>query len=290
MQFVANGIIAAGSCALIATGFSLIYSTGRVLHFTVLGIYAVAAYLFYFARISLAFPLFPAVLLSILAAAVIGAGLDTLVFAPLRRRNVSTLLQMIASLGLLVVIQNLIPLIWGDDMKLMAEGEARPGLLFLGARMTPIQIATVGLGCALPLLFWLLLKWLRLGQQVRAVANDPELCRAMGVNNNQVILFASALGSVSIAVAALLAALGTGLTPTMGFDAFLMGAVAAIVGGVGNMPGALLGALLVGLVTNLASWKVSSEWQEVVAFALLMAFLLVRPRGILGRHSSELKV
>jgi branched-chain amino acid transport system permease protein len=118
---------------------------------------------------------------------------------------------------------------------------------------------------------------------LRAVANDSELSSALGLNSGRVIAVAFALGSALAGVAAIFIAYDTDLTPMMGFRAILMGVVAVIVGGVGSIPGALVGGLFVGLAQHLGVWKLPTQWQDAIVFLILIVFLVLRPQGFLGK-------
>ena len=118
---------------------------------------------------------------------------------------------------------------------------------------------------------------------MRAVANDAELARVSGINSGRMILWAFAIGSGLAAVAGILVALDVNMTPTMGMNGLMIGVVAVVVGGVESLPGTVLGALLLGFAQHFGVWAISSQWQNAVAFVVLLALLLVRPQGFLGK-------
>jgi branched-subunit amino acid ABC-type transport system permease component len=130
---------------------------------------------------------------------------------------------------------------------------------------------------------FLFLKYTKKGQAIRAVAIDPELARVSGIESDRVILSTFALGSAMAGVAGILVALNVDMTPTMGMNALLMGVVAVIIGGIESIPGIALGALFLGMAQHLGAWNVGSQWQEAIAFAILLIFLLFRPQGFLGK-------
>ena len=127
------------------------------------------------------------------------------------------------------------------------------------------------------------LKYTKIGQAMRAVANDPELASVTGIETDRVILSTFALGSALAGIAGILVALDVDMTPTMGMNALLMGVVAVIIGGIGSIPGVALGALLLGMAQQFGIWKISSQWQDAIAFVILLIFLLFRPQGFLGK-------
>ncbi len=283
-QLVLNGIIAGSAYALLALGFGLIYSVTRFFHFAHGGVYTFAAYGTFFAVTQLGLSLPGAIIFSITLSAALGAAIDFSVYRPLRIRKAQSTVFLLASLGLFIIIQNFISILFGDDTKSIRRGLVSEGLLVLGARITPIQIVIVAASAGFCFLTWLALHATTMGRVVRAVSNDAELARVVGVNSDRVVVSVFAIGSVLAGVAAIIRSLDSDMTPTIGFEALLMGVVAMIIGGVGSVSGALLGGLFVGLVRNLGVWKLPTEWQDAIVFVVLIAFLLLRPQGFLGRR------
>ena len=125
---------------------------------------------------------------------------------------------------------------------------------------------------------------------MRAVANDPELASVSGIDSGKVILLTFALGSALAGVAGILVAFDVDMIPTMGMNALMMGVVAVIIGGVGSIPGIALGSLLLGMAQHLGVWFISSQWQDAIAFAILLIFLLFRPQGFLGKKIKKANI
>lgn len=281
-QLIANGMIVGSIYGLVALGFGLIYSTTRFFHFAHAAIFTVGAYLTYSGWL-LGLSLTAAIPLAIGGAAILGSLLEVGVYRPLRRNGASSLVLLLASLGLLIIIQNAISLIFGDDTKTMRGSVVAEGLSVFGAIVTPIQITTIAVSVLLSALCWFFIGYSSKGKRISAVANDPELSRIVGIDSDGVILLAVALGSALAAVAAIFIALDTDMTPMMGFSALLMGVAAAIVGGIGSIPGSMLGGLLIGLAQHLGVWKLPTQWQDAIVFLILILFLLLRPQGFLGK-------
>lgn len=281
-QLFVNGLIAGSIYALVALGFGLIYSTTRFFHFAHGAVYAAGAYSTYACWLS-GLSLYIAIPLAVIGTALLGALIDLGIYRPLRKKNASSLILLLASLGLFIVIQNFISLIFGDDTKTIRSGAVTEGLPIFGARITPIQIVIIVVSGALLLLCWSFMQKTKMGKAMRAVANDPELARVVGIETDLVILFTFTLGSALAAVAAILISLDTDMTPMMGFYALLMGVVAVIAGGIGSIPGAALGGLLVGMAQHLGVWKIPTQWQDTIVFLILIFFLLFRPQGFLGK-------
>jgi branched-chain amino acid transport system permease protein len=190
---------------------------------------------------------------------------------------------LLTSLGIYIVLQNMISMTCGDQTR-MVRTTVVEGVDVFGARVTPVQALIMATSVTLIITVWILSKRTRLGLIMRAVAADPELARTLGINNDKVMLCAFGLASGLAGVAGVLVALDVDMTPSMGLNALLLGAVATIVGGVGSIPGVAFGALLIGMAQHLGVWWIGSQWQDAIAFVILLAFLLVRPEGVLGKR------
>ena len=281
-QLFVNGLIVGFGYALVAVSFGLIYSTAGFFHFAHGAVYSFAAYLLYTLTATLKIPPVVGITLSIVGAAALGAAIQTFFYRPLVRRGSNRAVLLLSSLGVMVVIQNLISMTFGDVTLAVRSSEVSEGMTILGARVTAVQITTIVLGFFLSLAIWLWLRLSKTGRMTRAVANEKELSTIVGIDTERTITLAFIVGSGTAAVAAILSAYDTDLTPMMGFRAVLFGAVAAIVGGIGSVPGALFGGLLIGFSQILGGWVLPTQWQDTVAFLILILFLIVKPHGLLG--------
>jgi branched-chain amino acid transport system permease protein len=293
-QLLANGIIAGAIYALVGLGFALVYRTVRFFHFAHGAVYAVGAYAAY-AAMQLMSPrvdelmslgvggLVSSWIVAVAVAAVVGVGIDRLVYLPLRRRKAPALILLIASFGAFIFLQNLLQLIFGAQILTMRTGPVKEGHHVLGAVITDTQIAVMATAVVVLIGLWVLERWTRLGKETRAVSDDGLASSVVGINPERVILWAFILGSALAGLAGILISYETNIEPTMGFNALLKGIIATIIGGIGSIPGAALGGLLLGLAENLGIWKLPAMWKDTIAFALLIIFLLLRPQGILGK-------
>jgi len=295
---LANGVIAGAIYALVGLGFALVYRTVRFFHFAHGAVYAVAAYMAYAATQLLAVRgwwldgggwLLDGVgwILAIGVAAVVGVGIDRLVYRPLRRRKAPALILLIASFGVFIFLQNLLQLVFGAQILTMRTGPVKEGHHVLGAVVTDVQIAIIVVGCLVLVGLVLLEKGARMGKAMRAVADDSLATSVVGINPERIIMWAFVIGSALAGLAGILISYETNIEPTMGFNALLKGIIASIIGGIGSIPGAALGGLFLGLAENLGIWKLPAMWKDTIAFGLLIVFLLVRPQGLLGRKQER---
>lgn len=290
LELVVIGVVVGSIYALLAVGFALIFVTTRLFHFAHGAVYAVAAYTIFFAKQSLGWDILPGMLLALVVAVLVGVGIELGVYRPLRRLGATPLTILIASLGVMIFLQNLLALAFGSDIKNIGAGFPTDIYHVGSLSLTSLQIATVIAAIALFVLLQLYLKFTRTGKAIRAVANNAELSNIIGIGSDRVFILVFAIGSALAAPAALLVSLHTGITPTMGTMAIMVGAVAVIVGGVGSVPGAALGALLIGVAENVGVWRIPSEWQPAIAFGILLVFIIFRPTGFFGQKIRQSEV
>lgn len=289
-QLSVNAISAASVYVLVGVGFALVFRVAKFFHFAHGAVFVVGAYsAFLFARwLSMPFPI--AVLAGVLMSTACGLSIEHIVYRPLRKRGSGPLVLLLASLGMYILLQNLISCVFGDGTKSLRDGEVEAGIGILGARITPTQIVMAGVSASLVIAVATLLKKAKLGRAMRAVAHDRELAVLSGIDTNRIFSWTFALGSALAGIAGILVALDTDMTPTMGMNALMMGVVAVIIGGVSSIPGVVLGALLLGTAQHFGAWGIGSQWQDAIAFFILLAFLLVRPQGILGKQARKATV
>jgi branched-chain amino acid transport system permease protein len=288
-QLLANGLIAGSTYGLVALGFTLIYSVGRFFHFAHAGVICFSGYATLTLMTRAHFSFGVAIAVSIILSALMGVLMEAGVYRPLRKARASSVSLLVASLGLYVVIQNVISMAYGDEVQTLFN-PARAGFLLSEARITPVQLVILSVNAVLYVLVVIFLARTRSGRMVRALASDPELACIFGIDQSRVTLLVFAVGSGLAAVAGILISCDTTLTPTMGFRALLMGVVAAIVGGVGSVPGAIIGGMFIGLVQHFGISVLPTQWQDAIVFAILILFLLVRPQGVLGTPLKKAEV
>jgi branched-subunit amino acid ABC-type transport system permease component len=158
------------------------------------------------------------------------------------------------------------------------------------ARLTDVQVGIVVSNILVWLLIWFLLHRTKIGWMIRAVTDDAELAQIFGISVELVILFTFVLGSAIGGIAGILIAYDIGLTPLLGFQALFLGVVATISGGITSPTGTMLAGLFLGLILQISGWFLPTQWQEAIAFALLLLFLLLRPQGIFGKPVRTAKV
>lgn len=290
LQLLATGVVVGSLYALCALGWGLIY--GTTLHFHVAhgAVFSLAAYYAYVAQKLLHLPLLAAIALAILAAAASGFLIDLLLYQRLERRGAFRTSIFIASLGLLILIENTLAIIFTPDPMRMDIGLLDTSIVIGPVYLTYLHVLTVLLAAAGYVALVLFLKRSRWGQAIRAVSSSPEMARTVGIDLNRVHWVTYAVGSALAAPAGILVAMDVGAEPFRGTRFVLVASVAVIMGGIGSIPGALLGGLFLGLLENLGIWKLPSEWQSAISFGVFLLFILVRPRGFFGRTVKSAEV
>lgn len=285
-----SGLAIGGVYALVALGFALIFGVLRVAQFAHGELYMLSAFL-----VLAVLPALPSagvlqfivvIGLGLAIGAVLGLLVDRAIFQPLA--NAPHIASIISAVGLSIALQYLASFIWGSELHPFVL-VWQPGNLNLGPASVPLLKVIVILSAVILLvLLQAFLLGSRLGRAIRATAIDAETARLMGINTRWAIGIAFAIGSALAGAAGVLVAALYGVTySTMGQPALLKGYTATIVGGVGNLPGAVLGGLLLGLFEVLLSSVISPTWVDAIVYALLFAVLALRPQGLLGRAVAE---
>lgn len=273
--------------SLVSLGFVVIYRTVKFLHFAHGAVYTAGAYVAYSLVIQLGHGLIIAFLESMALAAVLGIVIDRAVYFPLRKRKSSNLTFLLASFGIFILLQNLIQLIYGAQIRTVRTGPVKEGYHLFSAVITSTQIMILVASIIFMIGLWAFIVKTRLGKAMSAVSDDPVAASLVGISPEKTIMLCFAIGSALAGAAGILISLETNIEPTMGFTAILKGIIASIVGGIGSIPGAMLGGFFIGITENLGIAWIPSGWKDVIAFGILIIFLIVRPQGILGKKEQK---
>lgn len=294
VQQVFNGLTVGGIYALIALGYTMVYGVMRLINFAhgdlcILGAFIGLTVLSgdVGSGHSGAALLLLAFVLAIVVVAAAGVVLELVAYRPLRRAD--RLAAVVSALGASVLIENGIMIVWGPNVHVFpADLLAATAWNVAGAMITFVQVMIIVASVVLMAALYVFVHHTRFGTAIRAVAIDQDTARLMGINVNRVILSVFVIGPALGAIGGLF--IGVYYREayfTMGWTYGLYAFIAAILGGIGNIPGAMLGGVLLGLFNAFAAGYVSSSWQDAITFALLIAILLVRPTGLLGERVAE---
>lgn len=294
IQVLADGVVAASFITLGVVGLSLIYnilnfptfaqgdhiSTGA---YFALALVALAGTVGSVAGLGFGWPMIGALVAATILNGVVALALDRAIFARLRRRQASRISLIMASFGVALMLRHLIVVFAGHDPHYYSF-VIEPALDIGGARLTRNELVTILVTLALVFCLHLFLTRTWMGKAMRAVAENPGLARVNGIDVDGVIRWTWLIGAGLAAVAGGLFGLAVQLHPFMGFELLLPMFAALIVGGMTNIYGAMLGALLIGVAEALTVKFLAPEYRQAVSFLAVIAVLLVRPQGILGER------
>ncbi len=283
-QILLNAIIAGAIYSLIALGFTLIYSAARFFDLGYGALAAAGGYAVYYFYDVLGVSLAPAIALGVLIAAALGVLIEIFIYRPLRVRKSSNTVMLVASLGVLTLVQAGLAMLFTSQFHTLSKNAAGERVFSVfGGAITETQVIILAAALFIMVALALTLRYTLFGKAVRAVADDEEVASVVGINTKRIMAYVFFIGTAIGGVAGIGTGFDTGLQPTIGLTLLLKGVVAAIIGGIGSIWGAALGAFLLALIENLGAWQFSGEWKDAIAFAVLIVFLLFRPQGILGK-------
>ncbi len=278
LELLINGIAAGGAYALFAVGLTMIYGIFRFINFAHGEFIAWGAYgVLLFLSPPFGLPIWLAIPAALALSVGIALASERIAFRPLTGRSPVTLL--IASIGVSFVLRGIIQFIFGADLQSYGV-EITGRVQFFGLVITTIQLAMLGLSLAFFVGLYLLLRYTLLGKTLRAVADNAELFGIMGLPLARVRAVVWSLGALFAATGGILLALDTNLEPYMGLTNLLKAFAAVLLGGAGNVFGALIGGLIIGIGENLGTAIISPGYKDLIAFAVVVVMLLFRPRGL----------
>ncbi|MEW6265637.1 MAG: branched-chain amino acid ABC transporter permease [Thermodesulfobacteriota bacterium] len=279
LQLVVNGIISGGNYALAAIGYTMVYGILKFINFAHGSVAMVGAYIsFVLAMSFLNVPFTAVFFLSMFLTAILGIIIEKVAYKPLR--HAPKLAPLTTAVAVSFVLDAGIMILVGTDIKTYTVSYQvyNLGPVFI----TSVQIIIIAASLTFMLGLYLLLNKTKLGKAIRAVADDIDLSEIAGINTNFTISAVFAIGSALAAASGILIGLDSNLQPTMGFIITVKAFAAVILGGLGNVYGAIVGAFIIGLVENLGVWYIPPVWKDSIAYGILILGLLLKPAGLFG--------
>jgi len=281
-QLVLNGLMAGTILAVPAIGFTAIYAVLRFPNFAIASHLTIGAFAGWLANVSLGLPAALAVGVAFAAAGVAGVVSDELILKPLRPAGALT--TAIAAVALTLVLENVIRFVFGNDLRGYALPIRRDWQV-AGLRIAPQQVQNFGMAVVAMAAVFLFLAFTRTGKAMRAVADNPTLASVKGIDTDRVARLTTFVAMGLAGVGGMLVGLDTSIDPLTGFRVILSVFAAAVVGGLGSIPGAVVGALTIGIGEELSLLVLAPAYRTVVGFAAILLVLTLRPRGILGERA-----
>jgi len=294
-QELVNGITTGALYSLIALGFSMVYGVLKLLNFAHGDLYMVGAYIGFFviqffggaAHVSIPVPLLLVIMFVLAAGLVGGLGMAIERFAYRPLRDAPRIAPLITAIGISFFLESAALLLFGAQYRVYNTSDfisLSSGIRIGSVTIDSVQILVLASGLVLMTGLRMLVNRTKLGKQMRAVAGDREAAEMLGINVNFTIAATFFLGSALAGVAGVMAGLlFNQVTNTIGFIAGLKAFTAAVVGGIGSIPGAMLGGLLIGIAESFVTGYISSTFTNLIVFGLLIVVMLARPSGLLGR-------
>lgn len=280
-QLIVNGIIAGATYAVAAIGYHMVYGALKFVNFAHGSVAVFGAYIAW--SLSVGFfqlPLVPAFVLAVILTALLGMFIERVAYRPLR--SAPKLAPMASAMAVALMLDATTMMVIGSDLKRFDIPVAQ-GLQLGPVLVTEVQLAILGTSLLFLVVVWLLLSLTRLGKSIRAVADNPDLAEACGINSNRVISATFGIGSALAAGAGILIGMDVALQPTMGFVIMVKSYAAVVLGGLGNVVGAVIGSFTIGLAENIGVWVIPPVWKDAIAYGILILGLLIRPTGLFGK-------
>lgn len=287
IQQVIYGIHVGSIYALIALGYTMVYGIVKLINFAHGDILMMGAYFGLVSIITFDLPFGVAILISMIGCAVLGVIVERIAYKPLR--NAPRISALITALGVSLFLENIFKVMFGADTRKMAVPEFLSNSLTVGnLQISYVTLFTVTLTIICMILLQVIVKRTKVGKAMRAVSEDTQAARLMGINVDRTISMTFAIGSALAALGGVLySATYTQVEPYMGMMPGLKAFIAAVLGGIGIIPGAMFGGFILGLVENLSIAYISSTWSNAIVFGILILLLLFKPAGILGKNIRE---
>lgn len=285
LQQLINGVQVGSIYALIALGYTMVYGIVKLINFAHGDILMIGSYFTLIGITALGLPVGLVIIITIAVCAIIGMLIDQVAYRPLR--DSPRISALITSLGMSLFLENLFALNFTSNPRRFPS-LISGGIEFGDLRIKWITVATVGIAIACMVVLDLLVNKTKVGKAMRAVSEDKPAARLMGINVNRIIAITFAIGTALGAIGGILYSCNAiQINPLMGVTPGLKAFIAAVLGGIGIIPGAMIGGFVIGIVESLTKAYISSAWADGFVYAILIIVLLFKPSGILGKHVKE---
>ncbi|SNS56784.1 branched-chain amino acid transport system permease protein [Anaerovirgula multivorans] len=283
---LSNGLALGSIYALTAIGFTMVYGIIRLINFVHGDIYMMGAFFALTALTVLGLPIVVSFIIGMIGSVVVGLMIAKFAYKPVFEAPRINL--FLCAIGAAIFLENYAMLVWGPQTQSFPDIIQNQSYNFLGLKFTTLQLIILGTAVVLMVILTYIVKYTKMGRAMRCTSQDVDAAKLMGINTNHVIYFTFAIGSSLGAAAGILVGMYyKAVYPMMGFTSGLKAFVAAVIGGIGSIPGAMIGGIIMGIAETLGAAYISSGYRDAIAFIILIFILLVRPSGILGNSAKE---
>ena len=288
LQQMINGITVGGSYALIALGYTMVYGILKIVNFAHGDVFMMGSFFGLFCMQVMGMPYYVAFPLAAIATAIMGIIMERVAYRPIRTAD--SLTVMISALGVSTFLENLAMVLWGTGTHAFSNfsGITITTYKFDNVVLSNIQIGFIVLSILLMIALYFIVNKTKIGVAMRATSHNIKTAKLMGINTDRIIAFTFGIGSALACVAGLLVGIYyDAVYPLIGYSYGLKAFAAAVLGGIGSIPGAMLGGFIMGIVETLGASYISAGYRDAFAFAILIIVLIFRPAGILGKKEID---
>lgn len=279
-QLTVNALVVASQYALMAAGFILIYRITNILHFAHGIAFVLGPYVLFIFQGASAAMLWVLMILAVFLCGLYGAAIEWAIYRPLRKRDSSSTIYMVASLGVYIVCQNLLSVSFGDDTQVITISGFRRAIDLFGLRLTVGQAVGMGIATIAITVLSLLVKRTELGRCWRACSADLELARIVGIDIDRAMLLCFFVGSCLAGLAGICVCLDVDMNPTRGLQALIIAFIVCVLAGDVGMISVVGASCLLSFAQTFGGWFFGTQWQTTITFIILLAFLVFRREGI----------
>jgi len=284
IQQLANGLALGLVFALVAVGYSLVFGILRLINFSHGAVYAFGAHVAFF-FVGLHFGPVPAIIIAVIITGILGVLIDKVALLPLRKKRSVPIAALVTTLGISNIIQNLLVVRFGSHRKPFPDFFNLGSFSLKGIQLNSRQFVMFGVSLVLLLILLLVVHRTKIGLAMRATAQNVKAASLMGINVNNIITLTFLMGGASAAIAGgMVSGYYQVVYPGMGFMIGLKAFAASVLGGIGSLPGALVGGLAVGVIESIAALYIGSNYRDSMAFIILIVVLIFRPAGLFGKN------
>jgi branched-chain amino acid transport system permease protein len=282
LQILIYGAVISAIYAMLAVGFTLIFGVARILNLAHGSFYALGAYLVYSLTADAHLPLWLASPIAVLLVGAFGVAVERVLVRPLRR---SMLAVLLITLAVALAVEQALLLIFGSEAR-NVPSMIEATYHFAGVDISGQRLLALGAGVTILIALWLFLQHTRLGSAILAIAQDAEAAQYMGIPSDRIYSVVMGLSAAIAAAAGILVAPFQTVIPSMGLLPLVKAFAIVVVGGLGSIPGSVIGALLIGYSETIIAFEISIEWSQIVSVAAVFMTLVLRPAGVLGKRTS----